>query len=237
GCKGRAALTPIAQRKPAGRARCLAPGGVNRKYGQQQPLVHSGEAGSRTKPGSPLARGRTDCVKGEIAIWCYAVIRSISAKSSGENVQPAARTFCSTCSGVVAPAMTLATTPSRNNQFNASSRSVWPRRAANASSSPTKRQLRSLAKRCACSAFFDRRDPDGSVAPRLYLPVSIPLASGKYGNIDNPNACAVGLSSRSMSRTSRLYSSWQDTNAARPCRRATSCASTICCADRFEQPI
>jgi len=32
------------------------------------------------------------------------VIRSISAKSSDDSVQPVARTFCSTWSGVVAPA-------------------------------------------------------------------------------------------------------------------------------------
>src|SRR5262249_26078998 len=72
------------------------------------------------------------------------------------------------------------------------------------------RQLRPLMNSCAWRGFFANREPGGSAAPRLYLPVSRPLASGKYGNIPNPSALAAGMSSRSTSRTSRLYSSWQD---------------------------
>src|SRR5262249_10183864 len=41
------------------------------------------------------------------------------------------------------------------------------------------------------------------------------------------------MSSRSTSRASRLYSFWQDTNAASTCCRAVACASTTCCAERF----
>src|SRR2546428_27846 len=41
------------------------------------------------------------------------------------------------------------------------------------------RQLRSLMNSCARRGFFANRDPGGNAAPRLYLPVSRPLASGK----------------------------------------------------------
>jgi hypothetical protein len=64
--------------------------------------------------------------------------------------QAAARAFASICSGVVAPAMTLATAGLASSQPKASSSSVWPRRAANASSFSTMRQLRSLMNWLEC---------------------------------------------------------------------------------------
>ena len=44
--------------------------------------------------------------------------------ASDVKAQPAARTFCSTCSGLVAPAMTLATAGRCASQLKASSRRV-----------------------------------------------------------------------------------------------------------------
>src|SRR5215468_4382401 len=80
----------------------------------------------RRSPPRPTALSARLCAQALASgnILSYSVIRSISARSSADSVHPAARTFCSTCSGVVAPAMTLATTPSRSNQLNASSSGV-----------------------------------------------------------------------------------------------------------------
>ena len=56
------------------------------------------------------------------------------------------------------------------------------------------RQFRSLMNSCAWRWFFASREPGGSGAPRRYLPVRRPLASGKYGRIPNPRASAIGMS-------------------------------------------
>ena len=46
------------------------------------------------------------------------------------------------------------------------------------------------------------RAVDGGSASRWYLPVSNPLASGKYGSNPNPNRWHAGMMSRSASRSS-----------------------------------
>ena len=49
-----------------------------------------------------------------------------------------------------------------------------------------------------------RHDDAGAAAPRLYLPVNNPLASGKNGSNPSLYSCAAGSRSFSMSRTTRL---------------------------------
>src|SRR5688572_24956823 len=56
----------------------------------------------------------------------HAVRRSNSAISSAVSRAAPARTFCSTCSGVVAPAMTLTVTGLDSSQPKASSSVLWP---------------------------------------------------------------------------------------------------------------
>ena len=81
------------------------------------------------------------------------------------------------------------------------------------------------------------RVPFGGGASRLYLPVRSPLASGKNGSSPIRYASIAGTSSRSMSRTTRLYSSWHEAKALRFLVSAVHCASTTCQAARFEQPM
>ena len=57
----------------------------------------------------------------------FAVIRSISRRSSAVSTQPAARTLASSCSGFVAPAMMLDTQGRAASQLKASSSKVLPR--------------------------------------------------------------------------------------------------------------
>ena len=75
---------------------------------------------------------------------CHDVMRSISVSIAGEGPRSLALTFCSICSGLVAPAITLATIGLPSSQPNASSSSEWPDCAATASSFSTSAQLRSL---------------------------------------------------------------------------------------------
>ena len=68
------------------------------------------------------------------------------------------------------------------SQANASSSSVWPRAWRPSSRAATRRWLRSLANDAARSAgIAASRVPAGNASPALYLPVSIPDASGKNG--------------------------------------------------------
>src|SRR5262245_8404121 len=53
------------------------------------------------------------------------VMRSSSATCSGDSRMLPALTFCSTCSGVLAPAMTLAVTGFDSSQPNARSSMLW----------------------------------------------------------------------------------------------------------------
>jgi hypothetical protein len=63
----------------------------------------------------------------------------------------------------------------------ASSRTEWPRSAANAVSASTRAKLPSLTTRAAKEATASSREPAGKACPRWYLPVSMPDASGKNG--------------------------------------------------------
>ena len=50
----------------------------------------------------------------------------------------------------------------------------------------------------------------------VYLPDSTPPPSGLHAATVIPNASAIGSSSRSMSRLSRLYGTWRPTNGVQP---------------------
>ena len=52
-----------------------------------------------------------------------------------------------------------------------------------------------------------------------------------------PRLCISGARSRSILRTSRLYSSWQVTKLAAPRRAEVSSAADTWAAEKFEQPI
>ena len=69
---------------------------------------------------------------------------STVAFSSAERCQLAAATLPATCSGLVAPAITLAVAGSASSQAKASSSRVCPRSFANASSFSTFGQFASL---------------------------------------------------------------------------------------------
>ncbi len=51
---------------------------------------------------------------------------------------------------------------------------------------------------------------------RVYLPDRMPFSSGLQAATDIPNASAIGSSSRSMSRLSRLYGTWSAANCDQP---------------------
>src|SRR3954453_5187735 len=106
----------------------------------------------------------------------FAVILSISAMSSGLSTQSAAFTLASICSGLVAPAMMLATVGRAASHENASSVIVRPRAFTKASSFSSTSKFASSIKRAKASVA--RRVP-GAACPRLCLPVSSPEASGK----------------------------------------------------------
>ena len=150
-------------RNPYPMCRCSAPNVVTLDH------YHGGYG----FPGSCFARpGMTN----------YFVIVSISASSSADSFHSIALTFCSTCSGRVAPAMTLETCGCEASHEKASSSTVWPRCSANACSFSTISSLRGVAKRSRSAGAFAKRVWSGAALPRLYLPVSSPLASGKNGS-------------------------------------------------------
>src|SRR5918998_332434 len=98
-------------------------------------------------------------------------------RSSAESSQAAAATFASTCSGRIAPAITEGMPGCDASPAMASSSSVWPCSRANASNASTRSNSSSVSW-CARAAI---RVPSGGASPRRNLPLSAPLASGKYG--------------------------------------------------------
>ena len=86
-----------------------------------------------------------------------------------------------TCSGDVAPAMTEAMVGRQASHDIASSRIVWSRSVANAVSFSSTSKVRSLTILLHAALRHGREPgaPPGGGLPRVTLPVSIPLASGK----------------------------------------------------------
>ena len=60
------------------------------------------------------------------------------------------------------------------------------------------------------------------IASKAYFP------SGEYGTIATPSACAIGKSSTSAWRLTRLYIGCTATNGAQPSARASPSACAIC---------
>ena len=118
--------------------------------------------------------------------YSHFVIRSISAISSGVSVQPTALTFCSTCSGFVAPAITLDTCGRAASQENASSSMRVAALAGEGLQLLDDVQLRLGQVAVAQARALGEARAGGRGAPRLYLPVSRPLASGKNGSRPSP---------------------------------------------------
>src|SRR5262249_243899 len=130
-----------------------------------------------------LASGELD--RGEVLVErersAHCVASSIAASTSGPGVQVPASTLALICSGDAAPAITEAAVGCAASPPIARCSSVTPASAATFSSASTLSKLRSLRKRGAIGLPLPRRAPSGPSSPRLYLPVSRPLASGKYG--------------------------------------------------------
>ena len=117
----------------------------------------------------------------------------------------------------------------------ASSSRVWPRSRANASSA----SIRSKSAAASRSGRPARRVPSGGGSPRRNLPVSRPLASGKYGTKPMPSSRQSGSISSSASRSSRLYSFWSAANRSSPSAAASrSCARVeVRHAERADLPL
>src|SRR6478736_4452714 len=115
--------------------------------------------------------------------------RSSSTSSRLSSNSPAA-TFARICSGFVAPAMTDVTAGCARRPANARSRRAMPRASAN-SCSASARSQRSSAISCPA------RRPSVAFSPRRYLPVSNPLARGKYGRKPIPSRSPTGSTSSS----------------------------------------
>ena len=117
-------------------------------------------------------------------------------------------TLLSTCSGLVAPAITLATTGCAEQPGE---RELEQRVAALLGEGV---ELLDLVEVLVGERARAARAPRGearalAAAPRRgwYLPVSSPLASGKYGRKPRPSCCARRQHARARSsRSSRLYS-------------------------------
>src|ERR1035437_2585215 len=102
-------------------------------------------------------------------------MRSITARSSLLRSQLADCAFFSTCSGLVAPAITLATAGRASSQLNANSSTVCPCSFAKRSRRSTFSKLASFRYRSASPCFIASLDPFGAACPFRYLPVSKPL--------------------------------------------------------------
>ncbi|MNT13513.1 hypothetical protein D3C72_1484870 [compost metagenome] len=109
----------------------------------------------------------------------------------------------------------------------------------------------SSASACTCSAITRLRSvsmpllrtiarlvpfssPMGCKSRRLYLPLKIPPDSGDQGITPRPISCAIGISSRSTVRSSRLYSICRPISGDQPRNSARVCILAACQAGRSE---
>src|SRR5438552_17403651 len=102
-----------------------------------------------------------------------------SVTSSELRRHSAALTFCSTCSGFVAPAITLGTKGWLASQPIATSSTPRPRAWANASMRPSISKFSGVSTRSAMPPAPASRVPSGGGSPARYLPERKPLASGE----------------------------------------------------------
>src|SRR5690606_2057383 len=159
-------------------------------------------------------------------------ISSSSARSSAVGTHAPAAAFSRTCSGFVAPAITLDTCGRDSSHPNATCTSLIRRTSPNA---PRRASAAHGADVRPCGCVGTKR-PSSGRAPCAYLPVSRPFASGKYGSTPIPYAAAAGSTSSSAARSTRLYWFCADTNRTVPAARAVSSASAICHPARLECP-
>mmetsp|Transcript_87178 Transcript_87178/g.260056 ORF Transcript_87178/g.260056 Transcript_87178/m.260056 type:complete len:215 (+) Transcript_87178:55-699(+) len=188
--------------------------------------------------------------RGSSGFVCFARARtsspsraSISFRTSGVilSTKASAPNCSSTCSGAVAPVITVETSGFAMHQARASCAMLHPSRSAMG------------RRRSACSAFFRktlksgrflksslaRRELPGT-SPLPYLPVRTPLASGDQ--IVRPSPMPPyserrysGLYSDSTRpRASSEYSGWSAHGGTRPRRSATALACRSCAADHSE---
>ncbi len=107
-------------------------------------LDHLGDRSAISAGATCSAAGAAPARSRRNSRQAFAEIRSTSASSSAVSVQDAALTFCSTCSGPVAPAIALGSQGWASSQAKARSRMVRPRASAKAVRSPTMRQFSSV---------------------------------------------------------------------------------------------
>lgn len=91
---------------------------------------------SRPETFAPRASTRAQWVNAGLGDYVHrtaAKSRSTSSRSAGVRAHSTARAFCTTCSGRVAPAITLATAGRAASQLKASSSRLWSRALQNAS--------------------------------------------------------------------------------------------------------
>src|SRR5690606_16287098 len=141
--------------------------------GEPVGVVHDGDGVARGR----LGREDVDLAEGPSG-GGHAVtgkISSSSARSSAVGVHVHACAFATTCSGRVAPAITDDTSGRDSSHENAATTSVTPRSRQNA---PNRSSASHGAVSSRCGFTSTRRVPSGR-APREYLPVSRPSASGK----------------------------------------------------------
>ncbi len=90
-------------------------------------------------------------------------------------------------------------------------------------------RLRRLCRRTPSSSpLFMRPSPPAAAFSGKYLPVRAPFLSGDHARIDMPNSSAIGSSSRSTVRSSKLYSICNPTYCVQPrsSARVFDCATT-----------
>ena len=142
-----------------------------------------------------------------------------SASSAGEGSHSPAFAFARTCSGFVAPAITETTAGWAASPPTATSRSerpcaVGPRASALRRGRAPRR--RSCGRRAAC--------PPPAAARDVTLPVSRPLASGKYGMKPSPSRSHAGSSSPPRRARATSTRSAPRRTGRRGSRRARPCA-------------
>ena len=158
---------------------------------------------------------------------------SISASSSSVSFQAPAATFAAICSGLVAPAITLATGGRASSQLKASSSSVWPRASAKSPS------FSAIAQFCVGQILVRQALRLGQPRIRRHRRVAPVLAgqqsAGQREIRQQPQAMRAHRRHQLVlvPADQQRYSSWQETKPDSPWLRAVQTASTTCQAGRL----
>src|SRR2546430_11346091 len=212
------------------------PGEGGRRRGKDGPQLRPGarRASRRVRAHLPVQPGDRPAHRRLRRLIPVHRIASSSARSSAVGSHAPAATLAATCSGVVAPAITLATVGLAARPPIATSSRLRPRASAYAWSAST------LAHGALASRSRYRspasRVPGAGGSPRRYLPLSRPEASGKNGSRPSPKRSQAGITSVSASRATRLYWFCALTNGVRCPVRAVHPTSAICQPAKLELP-